>query len=436
MTYPRVLVISAAALNSQSATGMTMANLLHGWPLDRIAQVYWDNSIPDPEHCNRYWVISHGNAPLVNGIRRIVQTLKSKRNLLKSSPQITIASPPSSQMTGRKFFAPGFATGWADTVNVRLSDEFWQWIDDFNPEVIYSVLGSIRIMNIVLQVSKRLSIPVVPHFMDDWPNTLYHSEAANWLPRQILQSSINKVLKKSSHRMVISDAMAEEFKSRYHLDFKAFMNCVDTKIDFSPVSKSEDSLISFGYVGGLHLNRWKSLQQVADALLQLKDNGNYVELTVFAPVADIQQYGHILSENPVVRLGGSLSPVEVMSALSMFDVLVHIESFDEQDCQYTRLSISTKIPQYMTAAKPILAYGPADVASCKYIGNKQCGVVVGDRDIDSLVVAIRSLVESSDLREQLGMNGRNTAMALHSADIERERFRNILFKSAVAIGQK
>src|SRR6266542_4913109 len=80
MAYPRVLVISAAALNTMSATGVTMVNLFKGWPLDRIAQVSWDDSRPNPEICANYMRISHKDVPLVNMVKQLAHFSKFARS--------------------------------------------------------------------------------------------------------------------------------------------------------------------------------------------------------------------------------------------------------------------------------------------------------------------------------------------------------------------
>jgi glycosyltransferase involved in cell wall biosynthesis len=112
------------------------------------------------------------------------------------------------------------------------------------------------------------------------------------------------------------------------------------------------------------------------------------------------------------------------------NVLVHVESFGSAERQYTRLSVSTKIPQYMSAGRPILAYGPGDVASCQYVQDSSSGVVVGRQDRQDLTDALRRLCADADLRARLGRQGWLTAIDKHNAETVRERFRAVLAGAA------
>jgi glycosyltransferase involved in cell wall biosynthesis len=107
-------------------------------------------------------------------------------------------------------------------------------------------------------------------------------------------------------------------------------------------------------------------------------------------------------------------------------VLLHVEAFDDTVRAYTRLSLSTKIPQYMSSGRPILAYGPGELASCRYIADCDCGRVVGVQDPLALAKATRELASDALVRLGLGRRGWQLACQRHNADKERERFRELL----------
>jgi hypothetical protein len=109
------------------------------------------------------------------------------------------------------------------------------------------------------------------------------------------------------------------------------------------------------------------------------------------------------------------------------DVLVHVESFGAAERRYTRLSVSTKIPQYLWAARPILAYGPGEVASCQYVQSSASGVMVERLDLKP---ALQRLATDAGLRARLGRQAWLTARNRHDAKIIRERFRLVLAKAA------
>ena len=105
------------------------------------------------------------------------------------------------------------ARAWADLFPYHLSEEFWAWVYEFGPEVIYTPIGSIRLIRLVSAISRRMGVPVVPHFMDDWPTTHYSGDPAVFLPRLVLKKSLKRLLKRSPEGMAIGVAMAEVYTS-------------------------------------------------------------------------------------------------------------------------------------------------------------------------------------------------------------------------------
>ena len=62
------------------------------------------------------------------------------------------------------------------------------------------------------------------------------------------------------------------------------------------------------------------------------------------------------------------------------DILLHVEAFDEKSKKSTRLSISTKIFEYLYSGKIILGYGPADVASMEYLEELKYSILCNRKD--------------------------------------------------------
>jgi glycosyltransferase involved in cell wall biosynthesis len=163
----------------------------------------------------------------------------------------------------------------------------------------------------------------------------------------------------------------------------------------------------------------------------MKDSGCNLCVEIYAPQKDLVSYGKLFREYTVVELLATLSASEVSAKLKHFDVLIHVESFLEIDSLYTRYSISTKIPQYMASGRPIIAYGPASLSSIRYIKNSEAGLVIDhENDIYSMKSLISKLLDSPDLRSNLGERGRLVATQSHNAVIERNRFRSVLEQAA------
>jgi glycosyltransferase involved in cell wall biosynthesis len=409
---PRVLVIAADPFGGTTGTGVTLSNLFHGWPKDRLAQVYATEMKPTTTTCDQYYRYAPSNAPVDYYVRRLL----SKGNRRIFTEASGIAGVPAVGSRGSwSAVAHRQMRAIADLSPARLPQTLMTWVYEFDPDLVYSLLGSVRTMRMACKVARLCGKPLVPHFMDDWPTTLYASGELAGYARRTVTSSLREVVRQSPQGICISGLMAEEYMLRYEMPFVDFANCVDKANFHDPASTQVEpsNSVDLVYVGGLHLGRWELLKDVAAAAQRASVGGLEARLTVHAPDAHLRQYGHALSGLPFLRLGKSLAKNEVSSVLHGAAVLVHVESYDEDIRQYTRLSLSTKIPQYMAAGKPILGYGPAELASMRHIAAAGAGSIVGTQDSQLLTKHVTDLCRDTELRRRLGANSYDYARRRH-----------------------
>lgn len=428
--YPKVLVICGEPFNTKSATGITLSNLFREWPKDRLAQIYSADIQPDYDVCEKSWRISNKDLVFVRQTRNI---LNLKKTVLATNvnPSVNKTVAVAKKTNHKSLIIRKTLVPLIDLVPYQLSSETLSQIEAFKPDIIYSLLGSVRIVRLVNNLSERYAIPVVAHFMDDWLTTdsIFGRSITATLQRVILNRRTHQTLKKSSIGLSIGDAMADEYGQRFGIPFSAFMNPVTLpKDDFQRSYQPKDE-VAFIYVGGMHLGRYENLIEIGQAIANVRKQGVRARLAIYAPSADIEQYRAELM-NDGVDICGTIAPHEVQNVLLGADVAVHVESFLDQYSCYTRLSVSTKLPQYCAAALPILAYCPSHVASGRYVHDNQCGIAVGSQSIPELEEAIRRLASNSERRQQLGVKALSVAQERHDEFKERKRFQQVLAKAA------
>jgi glycosyltransferase involved in cell wall biosynthesis len=434
--YPRVLLINGAAFGPHSATAITLTNLFQDWPAERLALAHLDADAANPGGgiCSRVWRLSLADVPVDRTIRKLLGRQKERvlGRAAVGMPSGLGASGGGTAVLWRGRLH-GVASAWADLLPLRPPPAFESWLTEFQPEVIYSMLGSTRIMRLVLRAAKHCRAPIVPHFMDDWPATHYRG-SSKAIPRVIMLARLRSVLRRSPVGLCIGPAMAAEYEQRYGLHFRPFMNCVDVpdECGTGPATNPARPMMLL-FFGGLHLNRWRGLESMGRALLALREEGHPAELIIHTSKAEIAQYGKALSANPLIRLREMLPLDHLKSALQAADVLVHVDSFDAALRRYLRFSMSTKLPLCMASGRPLLAYGPRELASCRYILDSQCGVVVGEQDANLLLEAMRALASDPLRRAELGRCGWEVAKENHHCGVVRERFRLVLADAASSV---
>ncbi len=146
------------------------------------------------------------------------------------------------------------------------------------------------------------------------------------------------------------------------------------------------------YVGGLHLGRVEVVRNVARALEVSAARARSWQLELFVPEADALLAAELAGEHAVVSHGGSLTPDRVPQALVDADALLFIESSAPHITAFTRLSVSTKVPQYLAAERPVLVLGPEEQSSVRAVRRSGLGVFGGDgTDPGVLAGALSSL---------------------------------------------
>lgn len=420
--FPRVLIISIDPFNRSNGTGITLSNLFDGWDKNSLAQIYMSDIVPTNNICEMYYKLDPQVAFFDYWLRKLLSPLnKSKAEIGGSPAAITINA---SEKTFRNEIHLNFRAV-ADFSPLFLPLDLFKWIDKFNPDIIYCALGSARMIKLTNEIASKIGKPIVPHFMDDWPSTIYTQNELGGLARKIFSREFNKILFKSNGGLCISEQMADEYEKRYQLPFSPFVNCVNDSLFCSPVDIKYEEFILM-YVGGLHLNRWQSILDISHAVEQLKIRGKKIVLKIYCPLNDISLYEKHFIDFPSTKFEGSLSSDRVPSVLSTASMLLHIESFEENYVEYTKFSLSTKIPQYMAAGKAILGYGPKILASMQHILKANAGKVVCNKNIGGIIEVISDLIENRESILLLATNGFNYAKDNHSTSYNNKQLKSVI----------
>lgn len=397
MNAPRILIVNGEPFNDITATGITLTKLFKDYGEDNILYIYSANIDVGEEINTKYLKLS--NKDLFK-----TQTLSFN----KMSRKVQVNKSSSNEVRINKYKKK--ISGAFDLFSYSISEYTMEEIKKFNPKLIYSNLGSNRIINLCNSLGCDLNIPVVPHFLDDWlsiPN-VHSFSFINYLLFKNINRNIIKLMENSKHGFCIGPEMREEYEERFKIKFSCMMNPVEKIIEKKKLSSLDVKKIVF--MGGLHLGR---LETLIKFLKELENIKLFYDIEIHLYVADSYR-DKILEHNikgPKLVIHNYISPSEVESELLKYDVGLHLESFDDRLKRFTRLSISTKIPQYMGLGLPILAYSPSDVSSTKYIELNRTGVVVNN-DLED---KIRLIFEEYNF---FSHNAVNVAKRSHSSELQ------------------
>lgn len=440
--YPRVLFVTPHAFNKVTGGGITFTNLFQGWPMDRIATVHNDPEPTTGDVCERFFVLGRKELDYAWPFSALSRLAGRPSTL--GGPSGPTAAPmmenaasrtPAASMQQRSKSATRLAAlkryalallGDGLPERARLSPPLEEWIAAYRPDVLYTILGSNGMMRLIDAVRRRFDLPTIVHVMDDWMSANHRhgllSSPLRWEMERLVASAIAA----ARVRLGISSAMCRAFEARYGYSFEAFHNAIDTerwarlaKRDVA-VGASADIL----YVGSIFPRaQLDALSACCRAAAALASGGFPVTLTISAPSGHAECYRDRLAIDPAIRIVDTIRDDETFfRRIAQADLLLLPVNFDEDSVRFIRYSMPTKVPAYLVAGAPILAYGPLEAAQIAYAAEEGWAIVRSEPDLDGLTAAIRQALTDLEARRRVLAAARAAAARNHDAVRVRARF--------------
>ena len=427
--YPRVLVVDASPFSRHLNNGIVKSNWFQGWPKEALAQIMYSNVQPGFDVCEQYWVLTKTSILLGAVGHAGDESLRGTGGLAG-----TIYDPVAAHAFEARPRIERMLSGLSSSIRSPLGEiilrlpsvnsrPLTDWIRRFAPQVVFTMGGLAPILRLAARIAQSERIPLIPHFTDDWVNSIYPRGPFHSALRRSFKHWQRCCLDLSTARMTISDAMATEYQQRYGGRFESFPNFVER---FETTPEPERPCVRLCFIGSLSPNRWQPLRSIGIALSTLRGRGILGELVIYTFPGDLRRFGKHFEGCEAIVTKGTAAPSEVRGIQLDANVLVHVESFDEASRQLTRLSLSTKIPQYLMAGRCVLAVGPAEAASIRYIADSGAGIAISTESQDVLCAGLERLLRDPVLRREFGAQARQMAVRRHDAESERERFRALV----------
>ncbi|MQA67428.1 MAG: hypothetical protein GEU76_16255 [Alphaproteobacteria bacterium] len=424
--FPRTLFITPAAFNHVTGGGITFSTLFRGWPGDRLATMHSDTVPTVDDVCRRYYRLGHDE------LARWPRFLAAAPD----TPGPPAAAPPAGRPAiGRRAKRWIAGNGWPDCG--RLIPRLESWIAAFEPELVYTILGTIGMMELVDAVRRRFALPLVVHFMDDWPSHLYRGGMLSFAARARMQALVRRLVDVAAERMAIGDAMAEAYAQRYGVPFSAFQNAVDMDAIDSwagtgRAGKGTASGLHVVYAGALFDNaQAQSVIDVARAVAALSARGLDIRFDLYSPSHLAERFRPLIETAPCVRLHDAIEDdARFFGTIAAADILVLPVNFDADSVRLVRYSMPTKLPAYLASGTPVLVYGPPGLAQVEDARRHGWGHVVDRRGVDEVSAALAKLSGDPDLRRTLAARARTLAVERHDAAKVRRAFQSRLAAAA------
>lgn len=395
----RLLIISNNAISATSNNGKTIRSFLKGIPAENVANLYFGtNETPDIDACKHFYRITE--IDILKSFLSFRFRATNSHEILMRQLAVISDNQKLIENKGLRFIKKN--SGNLSFIRETLWDfgtwdtkELNEWIKFFSPNAIFAVLGNVVYTHIIARkIAKRFSLPMHTYFTDDY---VLNDSSNTWI-EHLHFKKIRRVYKKTlavtDKAFVIGKNMKYAYEEFFHRKFGILVNGINidqfTELSCKSFNPGEIFIISF--IGGIHLNRWKSIVELAKATEKI-DYCSF-DFRVFCLKEPDKEVIEAFDEVGI-RYCGGLNSSQVMDEIANSHCLIHAESFDDKNRIYTKYSISTKIPEYMASKRAIIAIGPSDIASIEIFKNNRIGCVITEIDTENdIIVKLKNLVNN------------------------------------------
>lgn len=400
---PSILIVSNNPLSDTRNNGKTLMSFFKDYPKDRLSQLYFNQEVPAKKYCNSFFQITDQNNCIALskfsnqcGSEIFVNdTTAFNLTTVKHSRIITLAKQSYLFRLSREVI---WGIGKWKTRALEI------WLRKINPEHIFFCAGdSIFAYKVVEYILKRYSCKLSTYITDDYILPRLCFSPSYWIRRRLLIQNMRSIINKSDFFFTISD----EMRAKYLEIFKKSSICIlniPQKHDIEGLKRNKNIVTQFIYAGGLSFKRWKTLIRLVNAIA----NYNYKSkrkafLSIYSTSKPSDSICSRLNVAGSSKFLGTLDSEAIQKEISESDILVHVESFDKAQARQTCLSISTKITEYLSYHKPILAIGPAYIASMKFLETSAFCII----DTSKIEEGVYKLIVEENLRKKLTINAAN-----------------------------
>ena len=415
----RLLIISNNVLSNTNNNGKTILSYVDRLPRENVRQLYFSSENPT---ISGYKYFRLSDRDVLKGIFSTKRRGGIVNSLLKGD---TVESHKRKRkITHNTFNRLAREVLWYKRWNSKQLDK---WLDEYNPTAVFFVAGDcLFAYSIYEYVISKFKVISSLYLTDDYIMPRKYETALQKWRRKLIRNKLRKALSITDNFFTISDIMKETYLHDLGRNSEVIVNMTESlrgeKIEFK---ESEGCII---YAGSLYYGRDEVLGKVSEALERHNENCLEEEkavLNIYTNITPDDLQIHRICRGKSTRYCGSLNKEELTKKLNQSKVLLFVESFEEKEIEKTKLSLSTKVPEYMSLRKPILAVGPNNIGSMLYLED----VAMCVNDENTIYEKLHNLLCNKELQDQLGRKAEQEFIKYNNKEeLQKKMIRRILIK--------
>ena len=369
----KILFLSLNPWRKDNSLGNSYSSIFGKMEDVEIAHIFSINKEPDYEkNITRYYQINEND---------VIKSFFSLRRGVGVGKEVTIYSfedaKKSEEGENASLYSKGVSTwkkhhwillAWGRELLWRFGNINYKglidFIKDFNPDIFFLSFGNIFITNrLALYIKEQTGVPLVVHMqMDHYTLKRVSFNPLFWIDKCLKRAMIRRLAKKTDLFFCISERLKNELEEKLHVPCKVLYKIPDGGRSSKPYKEIHNP-VRFLFTGNIGANRWKTLALLAKSLNKLQ----FGHLDIYTANPITKEIEKRLNIEGYSTIHDPVSQDEVIRLQNEADVLVHVEAFDLKNRLLVSGAISTKIMDYLSVGRSILAIGSYDIDSMAFL---------------------------------------------------------------------
>lgn len=421
----KVLIMSHNPVTDYNSMGKTLLGLFFAFSENELCQFYVYPTLPNVKVCKSYYrmtdrealhsIVCRGRAG-----RRIADSEIKRENTLYEDKSASRMYRDKGSHRELKILARDAIWKMSAWGNPRLA----AWLAEERPDVIFAAPGASGFFyRLILRIAEICRIPIVTYVCDDFYFSSQHKRSliGRFYARYI-RRKIETLIRASRHIVTISDELAHDYATAFRCACSVISTGANLTNAPAVCSPGDGKIIS--YFGNLQLGRYRSLAEVARSVDMYNDaHDDKVTLNIYTADAS-PKITAAFEGTACVRFCGFLSADKIREEMKKASILLHIESFDKEDRERVKYSVSTKIAESLASGVCLFAYGPEGISSIEYLRRNECALVAVNHE--ELSDKLSECLEKPEVRAEKASKGLKIALTNHDNRRQSERLKSIL----------
>lgn len=428
---PKVLVIGINAWR-EDGTAHTLMDIFRCWDPDRLALVYARADLPDTDVCKRYFQISENQivGSILKPWKKVGRIVENTHVVKQSEVEAEHARYTQAHKKSSSLLPLLREIVW----------KFGHWktpalkkfVLDFNPDIIFIPIYPVAYMGRIQRyIAKLTGKPTVCYLADD--NYSYDScqNLCSYINRFWLRHHVGPIARNCKDMFVIVEKEKEDTDRRFGTDSKILTKSIDFN-GRTYVHRQLNNPLRFIYTGSMIIGRDRTLALVSDAINEVNRQKGEVKAEMFI-YSQTEPCDRILRR---INIGashfcGRISRDEVLKVQQEADVVIFAEALDGKEANVAKLSFSTKITDYISNGKCVLAIGRDYIAPIDYFQRNDAAIIA--HSPEEIVTQVNRIVDNPTLIDEYGRKAFDCAVRNHEKDMMIRRFIGTMLH---AVGQE